>query len=91
MQNITGDMEIRNKLTVTRGEVGADNGGKRRKVICIKDPWTKPKGGRIDCERWGWLGWVSVIWGQLRQLYLNNNKKRERKKKRSREKLRQYI
>ena len=22
---------------------------------CIKDTWTKPKGGRIEGERWGWL------------------------------------
>ena len=28
-QNITRDSEIKNKLTVTRGEVGGDNGGKR--------------------------------------------------------------
>ena len=26
-QNITRDIEIKNKLTVTRGEVGGDNGG----------------------------------------------------------------
>ena len=27
-QNITKDIEIKNKLTLTRGEVGGDNGGK---------------------------------------------------------------
>ena len=26
-ENITRDIEIKNKLTVTRGEVGGDNGG----------------------------------------------------------------
>ena len=24
---------------------------------CIRDTWTKPKGGRIKGRRWGWLGW----------------------------------
>ena len=23
---------------------------------CIKDTWTKPKGGRITGGKWGWLG-----------------------------------
>ena len=38
-QNITRDIEIKNKLTLTRGEVGEDNGGKRGKGYqrtCIK-------------------------------------------------------
>ena len=30
-QNITRDIEIKNKLTVTRGEVGANNGGQMAK------------------------------------------------------------
>ena len=30
-QNITRDIEIKNKLTLPRGEVGGDNGGKRGK------------------------------------------------------------
>ena len=30
-QNITRNIEIKNKLTVTRREVGGDNGGKRGK------------------------------------------------------------
>ena len=30
-QNITRDIEIQNKLIVTRGEVAEDNGGKRGK------------------------------------------------------------
>ena len=53
-QNITRDVEIKNKLTVTRGEDGGDNGGKMGKGppgTCIKITWTKPmecriKGGR---------------------------------------------
>ena len=35
--------------------------GKRKKSIqkgtCIKDIWTKPKVGRIEGGRWGWLWW----------------------------------
>ena len=48
--------------------------GKMRKgcqVTCIKDTWTKPKAGRIEGGRWGWLGWLRGKW---RQLCLNNNK-----------------
>ena len=56
--------------------------GKRRKGhqrTCIKDTWTKPKEGRIDGGRWGWLGWRGGVMGEKwRQLYLTNNKK-ERK------------
>ena len=45
-------------MTVTRGEVGRDNGRKRGKCCqgtCIKDPRTKPKEGRIDGGKGGWL------------------------------------
>ena len=35
-QNITRDIEIKNKRTVTRGEVGGDNGEKR-----VKGFWEK--------------------------------------------------
>ena len=41
---------------------------------CIKDPWTKPKGGRIEVGRRGSVGWGEVVAGKWRQLYLNNNK-----------------
>ena len=47
---------MKNNLTVTRGEVGRDNGGKGEKGCqgtCIKDPWTKPKGSRVEGGRWG--------------------------------------
>ena len=49
-QNITRNTEIKNKLTVTRGEGQGDNRGKKgkgHKGTGIKDPWTKPKGVRI--------------------------------------------
>ena len=53
---ITRDMEIKNNLTVTRGEVGGDNGGKRGKGhqgTCIKDTWRKPNEGSIEGGSWG--------------------------------------
>ena len=40
---------------MTRGEGGGDNEGKKGKGhqgTCIKDPWTKPKRGRIEGGRW---------------------------------------
>ena len=58
-QNITRDIEIKNKLTVTRGWRERDNGGNKGKGhqgTCIKDTWTKPKGGQIQDGRWGWVG-----------------------------------
>ena len=77
---ITRDIEIKNKLIETRGEVGGDNEWKRGKGLqetCIKDPWTKTKWGRIQGGRWGWVGWGEWWGGKWRQLYLNTNKKRE--------------
>ena len=53
MQNITRDIEIKNKMRVTRGKVGGDNGGKDCQGTYIKDIWTKPNGGRIEGGRWG--------------------------------------
>ena len=51
----TRDMEIKNKLTVTRGEEGGGITGQRRgrgsQETCIKDPRTK----RVECGRWGWI------------------------------------
>ena len=42
-------MEIKNKITVTRGEWGGDTRGKKGKGqgTCMKDPWTWTTG-------WGW-------------------------------------
>ena len=53
-QNTTRNIEIKNKLTVTRGEVGGNNWekrGKGRQRTCIKDTWTKPKAVRIEGGR----------------------------------------
>ena len=55
-QNITTDIEIKNKPTVTRGEVGGDNGEKKGGWFSgtpIKYTWTKPKGDRIKGGKWG--------------------------------------
>ena len=60
------------------------NGGKKGKDCqgtCIKDPWTKPKVGRIEGGRWGWVGQGKVEAGKWRQLYLNNNLPKKKKKK----------
>ena len=48
-QNITTDIEIKNKGTVTRGEVGGDNGekGEGFSGTTIKDTWTKRRRGGI--------------------------------------------
>ena len=38
--------------------MGGDNGekGKDHHGKCIKDPWIKPKGSRIESGTWGWMG-----------------------------------
>ena len=38
--------------------MGRKDGGKGEEFseTCIKDTWTKPKGGRIKGGKWGWLG-----------------------------------
>ena len=60
---MTRDTEITAKLTVTRGEVGADNRekGEGHQGTRIKDSWTKPKWGRMEGGRWGWLGWGGLV------------------------------
>ena len=62
------------KLTVTREEGRGDNGGgEGGRVVrnTYKGPMDKAKGGGKDG------GWE--VGGEWRQLYLNNNKKREKK------------
>ena len=34
--------------------------GKGHQGTCIKDSWTKPKGGRIEGGTWGWVEWGKV-------------------------------
>ena len=53
-------------------------GGKREGFsgTCIKDPWTKPKGGQ---DR-GWEVGMGGVGGKWRQLYLNNNTKKKKRK-----------
>ena len=51
-------MEIKNNLTVTRGEGGGDNGCREEfSGTTIKDTWTKPRRGGSEGGKWGWLGW----------------------------------
>ena len=79
--NITRDIEIKNKLTVTRRNNGKKR-GESHQGTSIKDPWAKPNEGRIEGGRWEWLRWQGVVGGKWKELYLKNNKKkRENKKK----------
>ena len=57
-QNITRDTEIKNKLTVTRGVEGGDNGdkGKGSSRNMYKGHIDKAKGYRSEGGRWGWVG-----------------------------------
>ena len=70
-QNISRNIEIKNKLIVTRGERERDIGGKYGKIhqgTCIKDCWTKPKGvcSRVaDVDGCGEGPW----WGENRDNY----------------------
>ena len=46
--NYNRDIEIKNKLTVTRREVGGEKHGEKGEGssrTCMKDTWTKPKQG----------------------------------------------
>ena len=53
-------MEIKNKLTVTRGEGEEANGdgekGKPHQGTCSKDPWTKTIGGGLNVVEVGRAG-----------------------------------
>ena len=35
---------------------------------CTELPWTMSKRGRIEGEKWGWVGWEKVVAGKWRQL-----------------------
>ena len=77
-QNITRGIEIKNKLTVTRGRGG--NGGKKGKGhqgTCIKDPWTKPKGEGL---RVGGGGRAGSGGGKMETTVLQQQLKRKEKK-----------
>ena len=51
---------LRETNSAGRGREGGGKEGSSRN--CMKDPWTKPKGGRIDSGRWGWVGWGEWGW-----------------------------
>ena len=81
-QNITRDIEIKNKPAVTRGERDhREKKGKGRQGTGRKDTWTKPKGGRLRVGGGGEWEAGNMVIGKWRQQYLNNNKKRKIKKK----------
>ena len=54
-QNKTRDIEIKKKLTITRGDVGGDNGGKGGRVFrnIHKGHMDKTKEGGIRGGSWG--------------------------------------
>ena len=62
-----------------------DNGRKKGKCHqgpCVKDPQTKPKGGRIEGGKRGWVRMVKVVAGEWRQMYMNKTLKKNKKRKR---------
>ena len=72
---ITRDIEIKNNLTVIKGEVGDDNGREGGSVFRnnYKGHMDKTKGRALEVgDIWGGLG--GVVGRKCRQLYLNNNK-----------------
>ena len=60
-QNITRDIEIKNNLTVTGGEVGGDNGGEGFSGTAIKDRWEKPR-RRVEAREGEGFGWGGGKW-----------------------------
>ena len=58
-QNITRDIEIKNNVTIARGEGERGEWGERFSGNTIKDTWTKPR-GRVEAEEGGGLGWGGV-------------------------------
>ena len=75
-QNITKDIEIENRLTLTRGERGGDYRGKGQRVCRnnYKGHMDNNKGGGNRGGRWGWVGQRGMVGGKWRQLCLNNKK-----------------
>ena len=73
-QNITRDSEIKKKVTVIRGEVGGDKGGRGGRVFSnmFKGHMDKIKEQYVQ----GWEVGMPVVGGKWIQLYLNNNKTR---------------
>ena len=66
--NVTRDTEIKNKQIVTRGVGGGDyrKEGKGHQGTCMKDPWTKSKGDKIEGWRWAWVGERRLVGGKGR-------------------------
>ena len=67
-QNITRDIEVKNKLTIARGEGGRDNGENGFRNY-YKGHMDKTKGdGGSRGGRWVWLGWGREVGRKCRQL-----------------------
>ena len=64
-QNITRDIEIKNKLTVTRGEMGGDNEGKGGRVLRNNYKGHMDKAnGSVGSGEGGGDGWGSGTSGE---------------------------
>ena len=48
-ENITRDIEVKNNLTIARGEWGGNSGEKGFTGTTIKDTWTKSRGRMEVC------------------------------------------
>ena len=64
-QNITRDIEVKNNVTIARGEGGGDTGEKGfQELLTIKDTQTKSR-GRVEAGEGGGFGWGGVEgWGE---------------------------
>ena len=51
----TREIEVKNNLTIARGEVGRGRWGEGFSGTTIKDTWTKPR-GRVEAREGGGLG-----------------------------------
>ena len=65
-QNITRDIEIKNNLTIARGEVGGDNGGRVFRSY-YKGHMDKPS-RRVEAREVGLAGVGGSVGGKCRQL-----------------------
>ena len=62
-------MDIKNNLTIARGEWGGDSGERGLQEPTIKDTWIKSRGrvGAREGGGFGW-GWVGGVRRKCRQL-----------------------
>ena len=65
-QNLTRDIENKNKLTVTRGEVGRDSGAKRGKGF--QEHLQRTHGQNQRGLDQGWVVGMAGVWGSGREM-----------------------